>query len=373
MSSKLITAQTDALEPPFTPRTIPPNAPNAPLTASQTSLANVGVTTGQQPVLDTASNIPLTGLDSLPTITGKGGKGHKIVLANNAIEQFLDDALNLERLNKIHSLLWMAGRPMRARPLHRYKMMGFHILPTQQMDLHLLKFSNNLILKPLPEWVLSHDFWTGYICSNKALHRSACGFLLSYVWLITTPIDLNLAHDETLLPSFVTWHWWKDFVADFYAHVDVNALHQVNQRYQFGELRLSRINTIYRTRYFSTHFVRGYLYGYNRYVVFFQRNFSWILSVFVLFSLVLSAMQVGTSLQELQGNRTFLRGSYGFVILSMVCVVVVLAVLVVVFAFIFLFNMGAAIGHVRRVTRDRRKQAAEVGERPKEGGNGTTC
>ncbi|KAH9866518.1 hypothetical protein J1614_008208 [Plenodomus biglobosus] len=351
----------DAFEPPFAPRSIPPNVPTAQLAASQTLSDNGVAITGQQPAVETASNILLSDLDSLPTITSKGGKGHKVVLANNAIEQFLDDALNLERLNKIHGLLWMAGRPMRARPLHRYKMMSCNVLPTQQMDLHLLKFSNNLMVKPLPEWILSHGFWTRYICSNRDLHRSACGFLLSYVWLITTPMDLKLAHDETLLPSFVTWHWWKDFVTDFYGHVDINSLHQVNRRYQFGELRLSRINSIYRIRYFSTHFVRGYLYGYNRYVVFFQRNFSWILSVFVLFSLVLSAMQVGTSLQKLQGNKTFLKGTHGFVVLSMVCVVAVLAVLIVVFAFTFLFNMGAAIDHVRREKRRRKKHAAEVG------------
>ncbi|KAF2845558.1 hypothetical protein T440DRAFT_264230 [Plenodomus tracheiphilus IPT5] len=360
MTQKMVLQTADDLNPPFAPRPIPPNTPSAQPTASQTLSGNVVATTGQQPVLETASNIPLTDLDSLPTITDKGGKGHKIVLANNAIEQFLDDALDLDRLNRIHGLLWMAGRPMRARPLHRYKMMGFNVLPTQQMDLHLLKFSNNMILKPLPEWMVSYDFWTKYICPKKELHHSACGFLLSYVWLITTPLDLKLAHEETLLPSFVTWHWWKDFVTDFYGHVDINSLHQVHPRYQFGELRLSRINSIYRTRYFSTNFVRGYLYGYNRYVVFFQRNFSWILSVFVLFSLVLSAMQVGTSLKELEGNQTFLKGSYGFVVLNMVCVVAVMAVLVVVFAFIFLFNMGAAIDHVRREKRNRKKQAAEV-------------
>ena len=314
----------------------------------------------QQSVLETATNLPLTDLDSLPTIVGKGGRGNKVVLAGNAIEQFLHETLNLDRLNRIHGHLWMAGRPMRARPIHRYKMMSFNVLCTQQMDLHLLKFSNNLLLRPLPEWIFSHCFWTRHICAHPSLHRSACGFLLSYIWLITTPLDLKFAHDHDLLPSFVTWHWWKSFVADFYENVDINSLHQVNPRYRFGELRLSRINTIYRIRYFSTHFVRGYLYGYNRYAPFFQRNFSWILSVFVLFSLVLSAMQVGTSLRKLQDNSAFLKGSYGFAVLSMVCVAAVLAILVVVFVFVFLFNMVAAIDHVRRERRERAKRKAEL-------------
>jgi hypothetical protein len=60
-------------------------------------------------------------------------------------------------------------------------------------------------------------------------------------------------------------------------------------------------------------------YGYNRYVIFFQRNFSWILIVYVFFSLVLSAMQVGSGLDELKENYAFLRASYIFVVFSMVC------------------------------------------------------
>ena len=238
-------------------------------------------------------------------------------------------------------------------------MEGLDILFSQQMDLHLLKFSNKLIIKPLPEWILSFDFWTEHLCVNEQLHQSACGSLLSYVWLVVTPLDLKLAHDHTLLPSFVTWHWWKEFVTDFYHHVDFNTLHQVNKRYQFGVLRLGRINSIYRSRFFTTHFVRGYLYGYNRYVVFFQRNFSWILIVFVFFSLVLSAMQVGTGLDELKNNSAFLKASYVFVVFSMVSVVAVLTVVAVVFVGIFLFNMVTAIKHAKNVQKERKKLAKE--------------
>lgn len=257
---------------------------------------------------------------------------------------------------------------MRARPLHRYRMMGFDVLYTQQMDLHLLKFSNRLMLKPLPEWILCADFWTKHLCSDLELHESACGFLLSYVWLLVTPLDLKIAHDLALVPSFITWHWWKDFVKDFLApgHVDINTLAQVNKRYQFGDLRLARINSTYRIRFFYSHFVRGYLYGYNRYVVFFQRNFSWILIVFVFFSLVLSAMQVGTGLKELEDNYAFLRASYVFVVFSMVSVVAVLAVVGIIFIIIFFFNMVTAIRHAAHEQRKRKKLAQQKSESRKE-------
>jgi len=304
--------------------------------------------------LDSATNIPLTPLDSLPTLAGSP---YDAFLANDRIEEFIAEDLNLDRLNRIHGHLWMCGRPMRARPLHRYKMMGMDVLHTQQMDLHLLKFSNKLMIKPLAEYMLSYDFWADHICHSAELHASGCGFLLSYVWLLTTPLDLKLAHDLFLVPSFVTWHWWKAFVKDFVDRVDINALDQVNKRFHFGDLRLGRINSVYRTRFAFTHFVRGYLYGYNRYVVFFQRKFSWILIVFVFFSLVLAAMQVGASVDPLQENRAFLRSCYGFVVFSMFGVAAVLGVVGGIFFFIFFFNMVTAIGHAKRMDVERRELA----------------
>ncbi|KAI4929510.1 uncharacterized protein J4E92_005175 [Alternaria infectoria] len=282
MADKITIQTTSALTPPFSPRPIPPpTATAATLSSPTTSPSDTAhqnghittslgrTTTGPQPrepVLDSVIAIPLTAEESLPTISGKNNEAY---LANDDPRQFLLYDLDLSRLNRIHGHLWMAGRPMRARPLHRYTMLGMEVLGTQQMDLHLLKYSTKLIVKPLPEWMLSYEFWQDYICkpadadpddeTAKGLWESAAGFLVSYVWLITTPLDLKIAHEYTLLPSFVTWHWWKAFVRDFMGHVDINTLQQVNKRYQFGDLRLGRINSIYRTRYAHTHFVRGYL------------------------------------------------------------------------------------------------------------------
>lgn len=246
---------------------------------------------------------------------------------------------------------------MRARPLHRYKMLGYEVLCTQQMDLHLLQFSNNLMLKPLTEYMLDYEFWQSHICEEEGLHKSACGFLLSYIWLLTSPLDLKLAHDAYLVPSFITWHWWKDFVRDYASNIDIDVLHQVNVRYHFGDLRLGRINSIYRTRFMFTHFIRGYLYGYNRYVIYFQRNFGWILIVFVFFSLVLSAMQVGAGIVPLDQNYAFIRSCYVFVVFSVISCAAVLGFVGILFCFIFIYNMFAAISHAKTTRRERKKQA----------------
>lgn len=347
--------QLPALEPPFSSRSLPNPGATASLTPSSPSSQQGAIKGSAQIVLDAT---PLPPLDSLPTIAGRG---NECFLANDDVRAFLEEDLDLKRLNNIHTNLWMAGRPMRARPLHRYKMYGYEVLGTQQMDLHLLRFSNKILVKPLPEYLLSTVFWQEHLCgdSDEELWKSATGWLLSYVWLITCPLDLKLAHDNGLLPAPITWTWWKAFVTDFLSNVDIKTLDQVNKRYHFGDLRLSRINSIYRTRFFFTHFVRGYLYGYNRYVVFFERNFSWILILFVFLSLVLSAMQVGTALDDLSGSRAFLKGSYGAVVLSMVSVVVVLGIVGILFIGIFFFNMVSAVRHVEDEQKKRKKLREE--------------
>ncbi|KAF2648249.1 hypothetical protein K491DRAFT_255256 [Lophiostoma macrostomum CBS 122681] len=341
--------------PPFAPRDIPTKPLSTQGLPSSNPSSPIGGT-APHAVYDAAATAALDAFESLPTISGRESK---LFLVEHDIGRFLEQDLDLSRLNVIHGHLWMAGRPMRARPLHRHKMMGFELLPTQQMDLHLLKFSNKVILKPLPEYMLDFEFWQQYIGVKKELHESACGFLVSYIWLITSPIDLRLAHESFLLPSFITWQWWKAFVKDFCNHIDIVTLDDVNQRFIFGELRLGRINSIYRIRFMRSNFVRGYLYGYNRYVVFFQRNFSWILVVFVFFSLVLAAMQVGAAVEPLSKNQAFLNVTYGFVVFSIVSVAAVLGLVGTIFVIIFVFNMGAAILHANRENRNRKKRIEE--------------
>ncbi|KAH6625917.1 hypothetical protein C7974DRAFT_312649 [Boeremia exigua] len=328
----------DKLEAPFTPRPLPTTSAATSPTSSQ-QLNHV--------VLDTPT---LSTLDSLPTLAGRGATAF---LANDDIPAFLAQDLDLSRLNAIHAHLWMAGRPMRARPLHRYKMYAYEPLATTQMDLHLLRFSNKILLKPLPDYLLDAAFWRTHLTSPP-LWEAAAGLLLSYTWLLTTPLDLALAHAHALVPAALTWAWWKPFASEVLRRLGL-AAHAVNPRFAFGDLRLARVNSIYRTRFFATHFVRGYLYGYNRYALFFERNVAWLLVVFVFLGLVLSAMQVGTALDELNSSRVFLRGAFGVVVLCMVCVVAVLGGVGVVFAGVFFWNMVAAVRHAGREERERRR------------------
>ncbi|KAM5442551.1 hypothetical protein MferCBS31731_002430 [Microsporum ferrugineum] len=325
-----------------------------------------GPSSGQLRIkLDPIGTLPTIARVKEPYTSRESGHGNHAVylVEDEGIDRFVEGDLSVQRLNDIHGLLWMAGRPLNARKLQRYKMIGFDFLPTEQADLHLIHFSNKIYLKTLPDYILDYDFWEKYLCKNEELHKLACGFLLSWVWLICSPIDLQLAKDAHLLSPQITWAWWKQFVRDFNKHVDFNALDKVNKRYHFGELRLGRINTIFRIRFFHSHFIRGYLYSYNRYQVFFERNFGWLIGAFVYISVVLSAMQVGTAIPPLNNNQAFQKASYGVVVMSIVAVAACLAFVVILFSWIYLYNMVAAIWHSRSERQKRKKLAVELAEK----------
>jgi uncharacterized membrane protein len=230
---------------------------------------------------------------------------------------------------------------------------------TEQADLHLLYFSNVIMIKPLPAYLLCREMWDQHFNGNQKLHQAACGLLLSYIWLIRSPVDFAAATRSlpySLLPPELTWTEWKRIVHESLAYIDADSLHQVNARFQFGELRLDRINKIYRMhpRFLSRYFVRGYLYEYNRYMPFLQRNVAWIFAASVLISLVLSAMQVGTGVERLSNNYAFNRASYGFVIFSCILVVAVIVFVIAIFSFIFFFNMKEAISHSNQEQKRRK-------------------
>jgi hypothetical protein len=120
-----------------------------------------------------------------------------------------------------------------------------------------------IFIKPLPLYLLSYDFWGENILSDK-LYKSASGFLLSYIWLIASELDFRIAVETGLLPQswngYLTWDKWKILTVSFLRHVDIGTINPYNKRYHYGILQLGRVDTIYRLRFFSTHFVRGYLY-----------------------------------------------------------------------------------------------------------------
>ncbi|GLA31977.1 hypothetical protein AnigIFM63326_010892 [Aspergillus niger] len=192
---------------------------------------------------------------------------HQLIKPNEDLQRYLNFQLMTPKLNRIHHLLWLAGLPRAARPLHRQKLMKRTVILTESPDEHLVWSPGQILIKPVPEYLLDHKFWVRNICPNRELYAAACGLLLSYAWLVAGLIDFQIAKDEHILPSDVKWKAWTKLLQEVLEWKDKNYDNDnsrssslpaqndpslqpqpaiINKRYEFGELRLSRLNSLYR-------------------------------------------------------------------------------------------------------------------------------
>lgn len=266
------------------------------------------------------------------------------------IIDYLKIDLDLSRLDKIHNCLWLAGRPHTARPLHRQLMMAREVIITEQFGLHLVWRGYRMFLKPLPAYLLDYDFWKAYLVRQETdierkkqaaiLHSSACGLIMSYIWLIRHRSDMKIAQDKSLVPN-MKWEQWRKFTKTFLARIGPTTLERVNRRFHHGELRAGRLNLIYRfyTPIFSLrNCLRGYTVGYDRHGLFFQENFGWLIMVFAVLPVLLSAMQTGLTTNRLKNDIRFQRASFGFVCPSIILPVAIIGLALILLLILIVDN-----------------------------------
>lgn len=264
------------------------------------------------------------------------------------IRTFYANELDVSRLNLVHDHLWLAGLERAARPLHQQISIGRELILTEAADLHLLWAGNRIYVKPLPEFLLSYSAWEDVIVFDQELHERASGFLLSYLWLVCHRSDLRLAHEHGLMPKSVDWQRWTQFSRSASCYLDYHHLNGINVRYRHGELRLARLNWIYRfcsrTRS-PTSMLRGYLPGHYHYESFISSNLAWLVTALAYVALVLTAMQVGLGTNELQRSRAFQRASYGFTVFAILAPVIVVALVLLVTLIVILVNAQYTLSH----------------------------
>ncbi|KAI8625365.1 hypothetical protein F5Y19DRAFT_450464 [Xylariaceae sp. FL1651] len=237
------------------------------------------------------------------------------IIVPQANSEFLSGELLVKQLNNIQDWLWVCGRPMPPRPLHHQVVISREITVTERPELHLVWSNKRIFLKPLPSWLLDPDFWASHLLHDASLARCARGFLFSYTALIAYESDFRLAQEKGLLPPALTWVGWKELVKEVLQNYDP-AL--ANPRYWYGELRLGRLNTIYRLR-------KGFIFrGYSKvaahtiYVDLLRDNFAVLATVLGYVVIVLTSLQVGLGTERLVDNTAFQNFSYGFAVFSII-------------------------------------------------------
>lgn len=244
-----------------------------------------------------------------------------------------------QKLNDIHNHLWSAGSKDNISALHHQKVLCREVILSERSDLHLVWFDRIIYVKPLPTSFLNYNFFNAVVIPDAKLYGNVLGFLYSYIMLIQHASDLFLAHELGLISEKVEWKPWREFRTAFLGNISSGRLDRtlMNKRFEYGELRLARLNYIYRLsfrglKYFTTH---------REYGTYFREHFAAGITLFAFVTVALTAMQVVVGINGI--SQALIETSYRFSIVILFVVAIFSAVVLLIFAVLFLVNAILAI------------------------------
>ncbi|KAI9893148.1 MAG: hypothetical protein M1814_000696 [Vezdaea aestivalis] len=213
--------------------------------------------------------------------------------------EFCDD--DLEKLGP-HLWLMSTQSSSNISPLHRQIVKNREIVVTEDPRLHLGWGWGRIFIKPIPKYLLSYSFWSLYLLDEtksplgkdrNSIKRAALGYLRTYKFLIKYESDFRLAQSDRLclIPSSVNWTDYCHFVSTFDEIQD----DEVSERYNYGELRLRRLN------HYGKLFLGKWAFHrvHSDYTTYFSRFGGPFIFAFGLLSVILNAMQVGMTIEQL--------------------------------------------------------------------------
>ncbi|KAI4175406.1 MAG: hypothetical protein LQ346_008077 [Caloplaca aetnensis] len=162
----------------------------------------------------------------------------------------LDYQLSTPLLDDLEKDLYLVARKAgdHIDSLHYQVVKGRTIVANEEAKMHMIWTSDAIQLKPVPLYLFDHQFWKQFLCpgTTDAAHwlRIANGFLRSYAFLVRHRIDLDVAHENKLIPQDIQWEAWALFIAHFRRMPD----DEVAKRYRYGQMRLSRLHMLVRLR-----------------------------------------------------------------------------------------------------------------------------
>ena len=240
---------------------------------------------------------------------------------------FMVPDLSMEVLNDIHNHLWMAGSHGNISTLHHQKVLLRDIIPSELPKLHLVWFDRKIYIKPLPDCLIKDSR-----CLGQGFDHSGevAGFLRSYCSLIQYPVDLVIAKESNLILEDITWKQWATFRYTVLSETEDLC---INKRYEFGELRLNRLDLIHRftgrgLTYFTVH---------RTYKTYFAQYFSIFATVFAFVAIVLTAMQVLVTAPGIP--KTLATTSYRFSVAVLVGVCLCFGSILFLFVSMFVYNL----------------------------------
>ncbi|KAL1867895.1 hypothetical protein Daus18300_006170 [Diaporthe australafricana] len=262
----------------------------------------------------------------------------RIALSSDNLERPLGAEFTTSRLDRLGPHLWLLAKPdsRHISSLTHQIVRGRQIIVTEDPDMHLLWYEDRVYIKPLPKYLLSHAFWVHLNqLGSRRIHAegrqeyelavevesargqsevlsSALGFLRSYAFLLRHKSDFQLAREShpSLLPRGIRY---ATLVRLLQSVEDRITDDQVSPRWSYGELRLSRLN------FWSKIFLHEieYCKVTGQYSTYVAKFYAPLLFIFGVFSVILSALQVGQEVDDETYARYLTPVTKGFFIFTL--------------------------------------------------------
>jgi hypothetical protein len=245
------------------------------------------------------------------------------------VHRFLCAFLDLSRFKALRKMLWLIAIHGAPRSLYYQKFLRREIVIAEELDLHLVWAKSRIFIKPLPDFLLNYDFWETHISCEPQLHRAACGLLYSYCGLIRFGHDLQVAKDCHLVNANLDYRAWSEFARTTLSNLNVD---NIDTRFQYGEMRLHRLDTIYRcsTDGFSLSSIfQGFSHALNESYVPYMDQYNNAVSAFGAFVIILSAFNLSLSAHSGNPNPDLRQAAYGFAIFAMILCATLIALFIV--------------------------------------------
>ena len=236
------------------------------------------------------------------------------------VRNFLLQELECKVLDELapHFYIFAKRRASHVDTLHEYDNTKRSVTVSENPGLHLVRNYDVVYCKPIPHCLLNYDFWVRYLRPNEHFDaksdgevassleglsvecRSALGLLRTYTYLIKHESDFNIARRIGLVPSTITYSRFQYFIAYFRDIPDA----AVSRRYEYGHIRLTRLNLavrILRPIALGKKFPWTYTHMNMHAGQFVGRFAAPLLFFFACLTLILSSMQVGLAAQP-SGN-----------------------------------------------------------------------
>ncbi|KAL6895342.1 hypothetical protein HDV57DRAFT_479231 [Trichoderma longibrachiatum] len=298
----------------------------------------------------------------------------RAIRADRDLTVVVNDELSTPVLDEIQDYLHLIAPRQHTRidPLHKYQIKKMRVVITEDPGLHLIWYYDTIFIKPIVPLFLSFTMWAEFLLppsssdttstsdqddprtsipppirrySTASLSyqcRSALGFVRTYAFLVQHRSDFDIAQSLGLIPQDIDYSSFRAFIKPF-QYLPAGA---VSPRYEFGQMRLTRLNWAVRLLQPRSVATGGWfanrLYYLELYTQSADYSRSWLpplLFAFAVLSLMLSAMQVMLAGLGTSTGEPIVRFGWGFSIATIVFCSLASGILLLYFPIMLLCQM----------------------------------